>query len=119
MSLSDLLASTHETYFFFQDQAQSACFSKGGEVIIIAMTSGKWMVLDSNTREIYGLFQDGSEALHTVRYSPDGKFLALGSRDGILYIYQVSEDFKKYHRMGRCLVSKKNSLPYSVANSKI
>ena len=83
------------------------------------MTSGKWMVLDSNTREIYGLFQDGSEALHTVRYSPDGKFLALGSRDGILYIYQVSEDFKKYHRMGRCLVSKKNSLPYSVANSKI
>ena len=71
------------------------------------MTSGKWMVLDSNTREIYGLFQDGSEALHTARYSPDGKFLALGSRDGILYIYQVSEDFKKYHRMGRCLVSNK------------
>ena len=119
MSLSDLLASTHETYFFFQDQAQSACFSKGGEVIIIAMTSGKWMVLDSNTREIYGLFQDGSEALHTVRYSPDGKFLALGSRDGILYIYQVSEDFKKYHRMGRCLVSKMNLLTYSAANSKI
>ena len=69
------------------------------------MTSGKWMVLDSNTREIYGLFQDGAEAIHTVRYSPDGKFLALGSRDGILYIYQVSDDSKKYHRMGRCLVS--------------
>ena len=69
------------------------------------MTSGKWMILDSNTREIYGLFQDGVEALHTVRFSPDGKFLALGSRDGILYIYQVSDDFKKYHRMGRCLVS--------------
>ena len=76
------------------------------------MTSGKWMVLDSNTREIYGLFQDGAEAIHTVRYSPDGKFLALGSRDGILYIYQVSDDSKKYHRMGRCLVS--NSFENSI-----
>jgi len=85
------------------DQAQSACFSKDGEVIVIAMSSGKWMVLDSNTREIYGLFQDGVESLHTVRFSPDGKFLVLGSRDGILYIYQVSNGYKKYHRMGRCL----------------
>ena len=72
---------------------------------MIAMSSGKWMVLDSNTREIYGLFQDGVESLHTVRFSPDGKFLVLGSRDGILYIYQVSGGYKKYHRMGRCLVS--------------
>ena len=89
----------------FQDAAQSACFSKDGDVIVIAMSSGKWMALDSNTREIYGLYQDGVEALHTVRFSPDGKFLALGSRDGILYIYQVSDGYKKYHRMGRCLVS--------------
>ena len=71
---------------------------------MIAMSSGKWMVLDSNTREIYGLFQDGVEALNTVRFSPDGKLLVLGSRDGILYIYQVSDTYKKFHRMGRCLV---------------
>ena len=83
------------------------------------MTSGKWMVLDSNTREIYGLFQDGAEAIHTVRYSPDGKFLALGSRDGILYIYQVSDDSKKYHRMGRCLVSSPfHILQWNVFESK-
>merc|ERR1712008_572211 len=61
------------------DQAQSACFSK-----------------------------DGVESLHTARFSPDGKFLELGSRDGILYIYQVSNGYKKYHRMGRCLVPTTN-----------
>ena len=84
------------------------------------MTSGKWMVLDSNTREIYGLFQDGAEAIHTVRYSPDGKFLALGSRDGILYIYQVSDDSKKYHRMGRCLVSSPFHIPlWNIFNLKV
>ena len=39
------------------DQAQSACFSSTGEVIVVGMTSGKWMVLDSQTREVYGVFQ--------------------------------------------------------------
>ncbi len=69
------------------------------------MVSGKWMVLDANTREIYGLFQDGGEPLQMVRFSPDGKFLVLGSRDGVLYIYQVDDKYKKYTRMGRCMVS--------------
>lgn len=68
------------------------------------MTSGKWMVLDSQTREVYGVFQDGRDAIQTAKFSPDGKMLALGSHDGIIYMYQVSENSKKYRRLGRCLV---------------
>ena len=70
----------------------------------MAMTSGKWMVLDSQTREVYGVFQDGHDPISTSKFAPNGKFLALGSRDGIIYVYQVSEDSKKFTRMGRCLV---------------
>ena len=69
------------------------------------MTSGKWMVLDSQTREVYGIYQDGQEPIQTVRFSPNDKFLALGSRDNIIYIYQVGEGCKKFSRMGRCMVS--------------
>ena len=68
------------------------------------MTSGKWMVLDSQTREVYGVFQDGREPIQAVKFSPNGKLLALGSHDGIIYMYQVSESTKKFTRMGRCLV---------------
>ena len=39
------------------DQAQSAAFSPDGEAIVIGMSSGRWMVLDASTREIYGLQQ--------------------------------------------------------------
>jgi len=85
------------------DHAQSACFSPSGDVIVVAMTSGKWMVLDSQTREVYGVFQDGHDPISTSKFAPNGKFLALGSRDGIIYVYQVSEDSKKFTRMGRCL----------------
>jgi hypothetical protein len=51
------------TFVPFQDQAQTACFSSDGEVIVIGMTSGKWMVLDASTREVFGIFQDGSDAI--------------------------------------------------------
>ena len=90
--------------YFFQDNAQSACFSPSGDIIVVAMTSGKWMVLDSQTREVYGVFQDGHDAIQTAKFSPNGKLLALGSRDGMIYIYQVSENSKKFTRTGRCLV---------------
>ncbi len=40
-----------------------------------------------------------------AKFSPDGKLLAVGSRDGIIYMYQVNDKYKKYSRMGRCMVS--------------
>ena len=54
---------TNFIFAHFQDQAQTACFSSDGEVIVIGMTSGKWMVLDASTREVFGIFQDGSDAI--------------------------------------------------------
>ena len=93
-------------YLHTQDQAQSACFSFDGEVIVVGMTSGRWIVLDANTREVYGLHQDGTEPIQVVRLSPNGKLLALGSRDNIIYMYQVSEKYRKFSRLGRCVVSR-------------
>jgi len=85
------------------DQAQSACFSSDGEVIVVGMTSGRWIVLDASTREVYGLHQDGTEPIQVVRFSPNGKLLALGSRDNIIYMYQVSDKYRKLSRLGRCM----------------
>ena len=35
----------------------------------------------------------------------DGKMLAVGSRDNYIYVYNISDDGKKYSRHGRCSVS--------------
>lgn len=40
-----------------------------------------------------------------VSYSPNGEMIALGSRDNNIYVYQVSENHKKFSRLGRCTVS--------------
>ena len=78
------------------------------------MTSGRWIVLDASTREVYGLHQDGTEPIQVVRFSPNGKLLALGSRDNIIYMYQVSDKYRKLSRLGRCMVSGKDSLEYVI-----
>ena len=35
----------------------------------------------------------------------DGNTLAVGSRDNIIYLYTVSEGYRKYTRCGKCTVS--------------
>jgi len=85
------------------EQAQSACFSPEGEVLVVGTVTGKWVVLDAATREVFGVHQDGEEPVHCVKFSPDGSLLALGSRDNAIYTYQVKENYRKYNRLGRCL----------------
>ncbi|XP_076678877.1 echinoderm microtubule-associated protein-like 2 isoform X5 [Andrena cerasifolii] len=85
------------------EQAQSIEFSPDGNVMVVGCVSGKWLAIDSETRELYTHHSDGSEPIQVVRFSPDGTLLALGSRDNYIYIYQVNEDATKYSRVGRCM----------------
>ncbi|CAL7950216.1 unnamed protein product [Xylocopa violacea] len=85
------------------EQAQSIGFSPDGNVMVVGCASGKWLAIDSETRELYTHHTDGSEPIQVVRFSPDGTLLALGSRDNYIYIYQVNEDATKYSRVGRCM----------------
>ncbi|XP_011505810.1 PREDICTED: echinoderm microtubule-associated protein-like 2 [Ceratosolen solmsi marchali] len=85
------------------EQAQSVCFSPDGAIMVVGCLSGKWLAIDSETRELYSYHSDGTEPLQVVKFSPDGTLLALGSRDNNIYIYQVNEEATKYNRVGRCM----------------
>ncbi len=84
------------------EQAQSAAFSPDGEVIVVGTVTGKWVVLDINTREVFGVHQDGSEPVHVVKFSPDGSLLAIGSRDNAIYMYQVGRQNRFFYLKGQC-----------------
>ncbi|XP_039309492.1 echinoderm microtubule-associated protein-like 2 isoform X6 [Solenopsis invicta] len=85
------------------EQAQSIAFSPDGNIIVVGCVSGKWLAIDSETRELYTHHSDGAEPMQVVQFSPDGSLLALGSRDNYIYIYQVNEVATKYSRVGRCM----------------
>ncbi|CAG0886575.1 unnamed protein product [Darwinula stevensoni] len=85
-----------------EDAVQSACFSPDGSVLVVGLVTGRWIAMIAETREHLSAHTDGSEPIQVVRFSPSGNILALGSRDNNIYIYEVSEDFTKFDRVGRC-----------------
>lgn len=84
---------------------QSACFSPDGHLLVLGTSHGKWVAMDAETRDIYASQTDGHETIQVVKLSPNGKLLALGSRDNNVYIYQVTQvDHRpRFNRMGRCM----------------
>jgi microtubule-associated protein-like 1/2 len=45
---------------------------------------------------------EGTEQIECIQYSPNGQYLACGSRDNSIYIYAVTDQGYKYSRIGRC-----------------
>ncbi|XP_030625749.1 echinoderm microtubule-associated protein-like 1 isoform X2 [Chanos chanos] len=85
-----------------EDAAQSAGFHPSGTVVAIGTQSGRWLALETESRDLVTVHTDGNEQLSVMRFAPDGNFLAIGSHDNYIYIYAVSENGRKYSRVGKC-----------------
>uniref|UniRef100_A0A8D3CT59 HELP domain-containing protein n=1 Tax=Scophthalmus maximus TaxID=52904 RepID=A0A8D3CT59_SCOMX len=84
------------------DPGRSASFHPSGAVLAVGTMTGRWLVLDTDTRDLVSMHTDGNEIISNVRYSPDGNFLAVASHDNFVYIYAVTENGRKYSRVGKC-----------------
>ncbi|KAL1138870.1 hypothetical protein AAG570_008932 [Ranatra chinensis] len=89
------------------EKAQSATFSPDGCTIVIGCINGKWLLMDSESREVFAAHTDGNEPIQVASFSPNGEMLALGSRDNNIYVYQVSDNPRKFNRLGRCTSEKR------------
>ncbi|CAI5696485.1 unnamed protein product [Oreochromis niloticus] len=85
-----------------EDAAQSAGFHPSGAVVAVGTQTGRWLVLDTDSKDLVTVHTDGNEQLSVMRYGPDGNFLAIGSHDNYIYIYAVAENGRKYSRVGKC-----------------
>ncbi|XP_056230586.1 echinoderm microtubule-associated protein-like 2 isoform X1 [Seriola aureovittata] len=84
------------------DPGRSAGFHPSGAVLAVGTMTGRWLVLDTDTRDLVSMHTDGNEIISNVKYSPDGNFLAVASHDNFVYIYAVTENGRKYSRVGKC-----------------
>ncbi|XP_041850692.1 echinoderm microtubule-associated protein-like 2 isoform X2 [Melanotaenia boesemani] len=85
-----------------EDPGRSAGFHPSGTVVAVGTMTGRWLVLDTDTRDLVSVHTDGNEIISNVKYSPDGNFLAVASHDNFVYIYAVTENGRKYSRVGKC-----------------
>ncbi|XP_058471095.1 echinoderm microtubule-associated protein-like 1 isoform X6 [Solea solea] len=97
-------SSTHQHIWTknLEDAAQSAGFHPTGAVVAIGTQTGRWLVLDTDSKDLVTMHTDGNEQLSAMCYSPDGNFLAIGSHDNYIYIYAATENGRKYSRVGKC-----------------
>ncbi|KAM7398914.1 hypothetical protein PAMP_018218 [Pampus punctatissimus] len=85
-----------------EDPGRSAGFHPSGAVLAVGTMSGRWLVLDTDTRDLVSMHTDGNEIISNIKYSPDGNFLAVASHDNFIYIYAVADNGRKYSRAGKC-----------------
>ncbi|XP_038142176.1 echinoderm microtubule-associated protein-like 1 isoform X6 [Cyprinodon tularosa] len=97
-------SSTHQLIWTktLEDTAQSAGFHPSGAVVAVGTQTGRWLVLDTDSKDLVTVHTDGNEQLSVMRYGPDGNFMAIGSHDNYIYIYAVAENGRKYSRVGKC-----------------
>ena len=48
---------------------------------------------------------DLNDSINVVQFSPNGASLAVATKSGIIHLYQVTNEARKYNRIGRCTVS--------------
>ncbi|KAK3262979.1 hypothetical protein CYMTET_28194, partial [Cymbomonas tetramitiformis] len=80
-------------------KARSVAFSPDGAHLAVGMRNGGLNVLEADTLQFLKWSKNFDSAVDDLKYSPDGRLLALGSHDTFIDVYSVDKDYK---RIARC-----------------
>lgn len=71
------------------------------KICLVGVECGRWLVFNIETRELVHEISDSSDTVTVIKFSPSGQYVAVGSKDGNIYIYEYSKH-KKISRVGKC-----------------
>lgn len=81
--------------------AKCTSYSPNGEMVCIGMENGEFIVLLVNSLTVWGKKRDRSVAIEDIRFSPDNRFLAVGSVESAVDFYDLSLG-PSLNRIGYC-----------------
>ncbi|XP_034721974.1 echinoderm microtubule-associated protein-like 6, partial [Etheostoma cragini] len=81
--------------------AKCTSYSPNGEMVSIGLENGEFIVLLVNSLTVWGKRRDRSVAIQDIRFSPDNRFLAVGSVESAVDFYDLSLG-PSLNRIGYC-----------------
>lgn len=81
--------------------ACSVSFSCDGDLIAVGLKNGEFLILTTDGLKLWGRKRDRSGAINDIRFSPDGKYLAVGSESKCVDFYDLSSG-SSLSRAGFC-----------------
>ncbi|EHB11852.1 Echinoderm microtubule-associated protein-like 5, partial [Heterocephalus glaber] len=69
--------------------ARTVCYSPEGDMVAIGMKNGEFIILLVNSLKIWGKKRDRRCAIHDIRFSPDSRYLAVGSSENSVDFYDL------------------------------
>uniref|UniRef100_A0A4W6DSW6 EMAP like 6 n=1 Tax=Lates calcarifer TaxID=8187 RepID=A0A4W6DSW6_LATCA len=81
--------------------AKCTSYSPNGEMVSIGMENGEFIILLVNSLTVWGKKRDRSVAIQDIRFSPDIRFLAVGSVESAVDFYDLSLG-PSLNRIGYC-----------------
>lgn len=94
------------------------CFSPDGDYLGIGLKTGEFHIVDGNTLKSLTKKRDRNQSVTEMRFSPDGKLLAVGTEDRSVDFYSFKPHIK---RIGYCknIASSVNQLDFAADGKHI
>ncbi|MBN3275586.1 EMAL6 protein, partial [Polyodon spathula] len=81
--------------------AKCAGYSSDGEMVAVGMKNGEFIIFLMNSLKVWGKKRDRSAAIQDIRFSPDSRFLGVGSAESTVDFYDLTLG-TSLNRIGYC-----------------